>query len=182
MPDDDLDKIQYIQPLPGREHPHFECGPDRLMSAEEAAEHTRPEQDPNAYMDETMPATPAEHPAVAWCLQQAQHWQSQCEDARGDKTFKGLAWGKWAAFADAAEAVRGMLSETTPAEPAMQTDEDTAFAREIDVAEKLGDVWNHFLNLPVQHNSDREEFMRAIHAAQNIVLSRAARRKLNERP
>ena len=38
----------------------------------------------------------------------------------------------------------------------------------------LGEVWNAFCLLPVQHPADAEEFMRAIHAAQNIVAARVA--------
>lgn len=38
----------------------------------------------------------------------------------------------------------------------------------------LAAAWNMFLSLPEAHASDRDEFMRAIHAAQNILLAREA--------
>lgn len=43
----------------------------------------------------------------------------------------------------------------------------------------LGRVWDDYLLLPVEHPNDREEFLRAIHAAQEKVLARPARRQLN---
>lgn len=43
---------------------------------------------------------------------------------------------------------------------------------EQDVMFKLADAWNGFVKLDLLHRSDREDFMRAIHAAQNIVLAR----------
>lgn len=46
------------------------------------------------------------------------------------------------------------------------------------VLDKLGEAWNEFVKLEVLHHADREEFMRAIHAAQNIVLARAGLRAL----
>jgi hypothetical protein len=40
----------------------------------------------------------------------------------------------------------------------------------------LGQAWNMFLELPDLHPSDRQEFMQAIHQAQNIVLARVGLR------
>lgn len=51
--------------------------------------------------------------------------------------------------------------------------------QEAAVAHALADAWNAFLKLPVEHNDDIDEFRRAIHAAQNIVLSRPGRREIN---
>lgn len=44
----------------------------------------------------------------------------------------------------------------------------------------LAECWNSFLKLPSEHPSDQGEFLRAIHAAQNVVLSRPARRTFDE--
>lgn len=41
-------------------------------------------------------------------------------------------------------------------------------------AQLLGDAFNAHQQLPEVHPHDAEEFMRAIHAAQNIILSRPA--------
>ncbi len=46
------------------------------------------------------------------------------------------------------------------------------------VLEALAEAWNNFLKLPSQHPWDQQEFMHAIHQAQNIVLSRAGMREL----
>jgi hypothetical protein len=40
----------------------------------------------------------------------------------------------------------------------------------------LADAWNRFIDLPLAHPDDRDEFRAAIHAAQNIVAYRVARR------
>lgn len=40
----------------------------------------------------------------------------------------------------------------------------------------LGEAWNAFNRLPVLHPCDQQEFMTAIHAAQNIILARAGLR------
>ena len=45
----------------------------------------------------------------------------------------------------------------------------------------LAKAWNEFLKLPAEHGDDTHEFRRAIHAAQNIVLSRPGRREINAR-
>lgn len=48
------------------------------------------------------------------------------------------------------------------------------------ILDMTGEVWNAFLTLPVEHPSDRDEFMRNIHALQNIILSRSAYRVLKQ--
>lgn len=40
--------------------------------------------------------------------------------------------------------------------------------------ERLADAWNAFCALPIYHPSDADEFMRAIHAAQHIIMARVA--------
>lgn len=40
----------------------------------------------------------------------------------------------------------------------------------------LGQAWEAFLCLPVEHNHDRPEFMKAIHDAQGLIAIRVARR------
>lgn len=45
------------------------------------------------------------------------------------------------------------------------------------IVEMLGIVYNEYTKLPVIHSQDKVEFMRAIHAAQNIVLARSALRQ-----
>lgn len=52
-------------------------------------------------------------------------------------------------------------------------------ADEQGVAQMIGDAWNAYLLLPVEHPCDKEEFCRAIHACQNIILSRPAVRALS---
>lgn len=47
--------------------------------------------------------------------------------------------------------------------------------------ELTADVWNAFLKLPIQHISDRPEFMVHIHAIQNIILAREGFRNLKQR-
>jgi len=49
---------------------------------------------------------------------------------------------------------------------------------EVLVVHLLADAWNAFCDLPEEHPSDADEFCRAIHAAQDIVLARPARRDL----
>ncbi|MFS2159197.1 hypothetical protein ACCD10_17835 [Pseudomonas sp. Pseusp122] len=43
----------------------------------------------------------------------------------------------------------------------------------------LAQVWNEFLQLPVEHGSDQLEFCAAVHACQDKVLARAGRRAIN---
>lgn len=47
------------------------------------------------------------------------------------------------------------------------------------IVEMLGEAWNAYLLLPVEHPNDHAEMMRAIHAAQALVLMRMGRRALN---
>lgn len=42
------------------------------------------------------------------------------------------------------------------------------------VVTQLGDAMTQFAGLPVVHPNDTEEFVHAIHAAQNIILARPA--------
>lgn len=53
-------------------------------------------------------------------------------------------------------------------------------AAERDVAQMLGDAWNVYLSLPVEHQNERTKFCQAIHACQSIVMSRPAVRALKE--
>jgi hypothetical protein len=50
--------------------------------------------------------------------------------------------------------------------------------KEKNLNELLGACFVEFCMLPVLHAQDKIEFMRAIHAAQNIVLSRPALREM----
>lgn len=50
-----------------------------------------------------------------------------------------------------------------------QRDED-------EILERFAEAWNLFLKLPAEHPDDVEEFNRAIHVAQNVVLARAGLR------
>lgn len=50
---------------------------------------------------------------------------------------------------------------------------------ESECLELLKDAWNVYVTLPVLHEQNNVEFMRAIHAAQYIVMSRPAFRELN---
>lgn len=47
---------------------------------------------------------------------------------------------------------------------------------EREVLEKLGEAYNLFVRLPVQHPMEADEFCRAVHVAQGIVAIRVARR------
>jgi hypothetical protein len=49
-------------------------------------------------------------------------------------------------------------------------------AEEKKILRILSDAWNEFLELSEEHSSERLEFMRAIHAAQQIILARPAMR------
>lgn len=44
------------------------------------------------------------------------------------------------------------------------------------VVDHLAEAWNEFLRLPLQHPSEREEFIRGIHVCQHIVACRVAQR------
>jgi hypothetical protein len=52
---------------------------------------------------------------------------------------------------------------------------DEAEKRVLDLS---GDLWNRFLQLPVQHPDDQNEFRHHLHALQNIILARPAHRGL----
>lgn len=45
----------------------------------------------------------------------------------------------------------------------------------------LAQAWDAFCSLPAQHEADKDEFMRAIHAAQSIIYTRLALRVLGVR-
>ena len=49
--------------------------------------------------------------------------------------------------------------------------------REKKIAKLLGWAWNEFVELEVMNDDDLREFRNAIHAAQNIVLARKAKRE-----
>lgn len=40
-------------------------------------------------------------------------------------------------------------------------------------------IWNDFLDLPIEHPCDRQEFCAAVHAVQALVLMRPGRRAYN---
>lgn len=42
----------------------------------------------------------------------------------------------------------------------------------------LGQAWSAYLELPAIHPNDQQEFMQAIHAAENVVCARPAVRQL----
>lgn len=52
--------------------------------------------------------------------------------------------------------------------------------QEAKVATMLGDAWNEFLALPVEHPMQQAEFCTAIHRCQDMVLARSGRRALNQ--
>lgn len=47
------------------------------------------------------------------------------------------------------------------------------------IAEWLGQTWNLFLALPVEHADDTAEFRHGIHHLQNMILARSGRREIN---
>jgi hypothetical protein len=53
-------------------------------------------------------------------------------------------------------------------------DNELLTVNESNVLRQLAEAWNQYIELPEVHPQDRDEFMRAIHAAQNIVLARPA--------
>ncbi|EPZ8126036.1 hypothetical protein ACXV6R_003933 [Yersinia enterocolitica] len=57
----------------------------------------------------------------------------------------------------------------------------TLSAAEHRIAQMLGDVWNQYLQLPTEHPNERDEFCRAIHAGQALILARAAIRGLADK-
>lgn len=50
--------------------------------------------------------------------------------------------------------------------------------QEAKVAQMLGDAWNEYLKLPLEHPMGQSEFCSAIHACQNMVLARCGVRAL----
>ncbi|MBW3503347.1 hypothetical protein CJF43_07220 [Pseudomonas fragi] len=50
--------------------------------------------------------------------------------------------------------------------------------QEAKVAQMLGDAWNEYLKLPIEHPMEQKEFCSAIHACQNMVLARCGVRAL----
>lgn len=46
--------------------------------------------------------------------------------------------------------------------------------KEIMVLNALGQAWNLFLDLPIVHNDDYDEFRHTIHAAQALIQARPA--------
>lgn len=52
--------------------------------------------------------------------------------------------------------------------------------QELKVIEQTKEAWNAFIELPVQHQDDYNDFRFHIHALQNIILAREGVRKLRE--
>ena len=50
--------------------------------------------------------------------------------------------------------------------------------QEARVAQMLGEAWNEYLKLPIEHPMEQKEFCSAIHACQNMVLARCGARAL----
>ena len=48
------------------------------------------------------------------------------------------------------------------------------------VIENLVSAWNAFIDLPIEHPDDQNEFRHAIHSAQLLVLARPGRRMYKE--
>jgi hypothetical protein len=46
--------------------------------------------------------------------------------------------------------------------------------QELELTEKLGECWNLFLKTEDTHESEKIDFMNAIHKAQQIVMARSA--------
>ncbi len=51
---------------------------------------------------------------------------------------------------------------------------------ERDIVVLLGEVWNLFLELPIQHPMDQQEMCAIIHSAQEKVLARPGLRSMYE--
>ena len=61
----------------------------------------------------------------------------------------------------------------------MNTESDQLLSpQEKIIIDHLANAWNTFLELPILHESDREEFMRAIHQAQLLVMARPVQSQL----
>lgn len=50
---------------------------------------------------------------------------------------------------------------------------------EMQIVEKLSEAWNLFMKLPVEHPMAQDEFCRAIHRCQDMVLARSGLRQMN---
>lgn len=50
--------------------------------------------------------------------------------------------------------------------------------QELKVLETTRDIWNEFIELPIQHQEDQNEFRFHIHALQNIILAREGQRHM----
>ncbi|WP_278939769.1 hypothetical protein [Pseudomonas helleri] len=50
--------------------------------------------------------------------------------------------------------------------------------QEARIAQMLGEAWNEYLKLPIEHPMEQKEFCSAIHACQNMVLARCGARAL----
>lgn len=55
----------------------------------------------------------------------------------------------------------------------------TLKADEHRLAQMLGDIWNEYLKLPVEHPCERDEFCKAIHACQDMILARPSVRAIS---
>lgn len=51
---------------------------------------------------------------------------------------------------------------------------------ELRIVQMLGDVWNEYLKLPLEHPNEQSEFCTAIHACQDKILARTGRREYFE--
>lgn len=52
---------------------------------------------------------------------------------------------------------------------------------EIEIVEKLADVWNLYLSLPREHSMETDEFCTAIHHCQNMIAARPTYRYLKRK-
>lgn len=52
--------------------------------------------------------------------------------------------------------------------------------QELRVVGLLGEAWNAFLAMPIEHPDERTEFRHAIHQAQHLVLARVGARQINQ--
>lgn len=68
------------------------------------------------------------------------------------------------------------IVERTPALPTPTPDACGLTDDEQRVLSHLADAWNGFLELFIEHSSDLHEFQSAIHAAQNVIAFRVAKR------
>ena len=51
---------------------------------------------------------------------------------------------------------------------------------EQNVLNSLGDVWNSFLELPIEHPDDLNDFKYGIHLLQRQIMCRPIRREIND--